>query len=283
MVDQTRRRVLKLFGAAGALTSVGGVGMATAQDTPDEDEMRGMIEDLSDGGVQTSRVRVGHFIPDGPEVDVYAFVPGFEEVGAVPIITGLDYGQVQPNIPAEYADVPALSIGLKVTPAGKPDEPVVKVPKFDFEAGRNYTLLAIGEIYPELEQPMPQAFPLVDNEGEDPAGYGRTQLPESDETLVRFAHVLADGGRVSVHCDGDTVASGLRFGNATDYIEVDPDDELRISRSGEPAKTITGGLEDGVAYTVYVSERQPEAGGFKPKVFSTVDAVARPDLETSDH
>ncbi|WP_254535957.1 DUF4397 domain-containing protein [Halomarina litorea] len=282
MVDETRRRVLKLFGAAGALTGLGGAGMVTAQQGDDGDGMSGMIDDLSDGGVSTSRVRFGHFIPDGPAVDVYAFVPGMEEVGEVPINTNLDYTAVRPNIPAEYADVPAIGIGLKVTPAGKPDEPIVKIPEFDFEAGRNYTVLAIGEVSPELEQPMPQALALVDNEGEDPPGYGRTQLPKQKQTLVRFVHALADGGRVTVRSGGETLASGVRFGETTGYMHVDPKRPIRIYRSGELAKVITGGLRHGTAYSAYVAERTPEAGGFKPKVYATVDAVARPHLRTAD-
>lgn len=282
MVHETRRRVLKLFASAGVVAGLGGAGVAAAQSDGEGegDGMSGMVDDLSDGGVKTSRVRFGHFIPDGPAVDVYAFIPGLEEVGEVPINTNLKYSSVRPNIPAEYADVPAIGIGLKITPAGKPDEPIVTIPEFEFEAGRNYTILAIGEVYPENQQPMPQALALVDNESEDPPSYGRTQLPEKGQTLFRFVHALADGGRVTVRSGGETLASNLRFGEATDYLEVDRDEPIHIYRSGNLATTITGGLRPGVAYSAYFSERTPEAGGFKPKVFSTIDAVARPHLKT---
>lgn len=283
MVTETRRRILELFAGAGVLAGLGGAGLATAQSSDDDDGegMSGMADDLTDGGVKTSRVRFGHFIPDGPAVDIYAFIPGLESVGEVPIVTGLEYSGVRPNIPAEYSDVPSIGVGLKVTPAGEPDETIVRIPEFNFQAGRNYTLLAIGEVYPEGQQPMPQPLALVDNENENPPGYGRTQLPEQDQTRVRFAHVLADGGRVTVRSGGETLASGLRFGEATEYLHVNPDHDIEIYRSGSLAATITGGLDDGTAYTAYVGERKPEAGGFKPKVFATVDAVARANLRTN--
>ncbi|MFD1513563.1 DUF4397 domain-containing protein [Halomarina rubra] len=296
--QSTRRDILKLLGAAGALTGVGGAGVVAAQDkgngngnAPGE----GMMNQLTNGkGIKTARVRFGHVVPDAPPVDVYGFLPQFRELGEVPIQKNLQYTSIRPNIPAEYADIPAIPLGLKITPAGEKDNPIVEVNRFKFKAGRNHTLLAAGEAVSEgYDEPPVQLLSLIDNKGESPPSYGRTELPEPDKTYVRFVHALPDAGRVSVMTAGETNVDGsisggetlvekATFGDATDYVEVAEDDTFVISEQGTERATVGGNFREGTKNTVYLVSQAPEPGGLKPFAISSVDAAARLSLRVRE-
>lgn len=290
MVDSTRRKLLKLLGATGAATTVGGAGVAAAHDGDDaESKISDAMDDVKDG-IESARVRVGHLSPDAPAIDVYAYIPGYKSIGQVPVETGLSYPTVRPDLPANYTNVPAMPLGIRVTPAGEKDETLLEIPRIELEADRNYTFLAVGEAEPELSQPELQVLTLVDNESEVPPKDGATMLPGLDETLVRVVHAESEADSVTVH-SGSERFNSVGFGRTTGYLSVDPDNDLKITgrrRSGsgsggvESLETITGGLRRGHAYTVYVVEDHPEAGDFEPTVTATVDACARPQLET-DH
>lgn len=281
MVDDTRRKLLKLLGATGVATTVGGTGIAAAQypDGPDVERAADRLED----GIETARVRVGHLSPDAPAIDVYAFVPGFRAIGEVPVIENLRFPSVRPNIPAEYADIPAVGLGFRVTPHGNADETLFEITDLDPQGGRNYTLLVVGEASPELSQPGLRTLSLVDNRSEQPPGYGRTMLPAADEVTLRVVHAETELGAMDIEVAGKSRGS-VEFGEATTYLRVDPEAPVglsgdRRSGSGPGLDATVEGLEAGRAYTLYAVERDPEAGGFKPQVIATIDAVARPSLD----
>ncbi len=281
MVDDTRRRLLKLLGAAGAATTVGGTGLAAAQH-PDERDIEAAADRLEDG-IESARVRVGHLSPDAPAIDVYAFVPGFRALGEVPVIENLRFPSVRPNIPAEYTDIPAVGLGFRVTPHGNADETLFEITDFDPQDGRNYTLLVVGEASPELSQPGLRTLSLVDNRSEQPPGYGRTMLPDGDEVMLRVVHAETELGTMNVEVAGKARRS-VAFGEATRYLRIDPEATVglsgnRRSESGPGLDVTVEGLEAGRAYTLYAVERDPEVGGFKPQVTATIDAVARPSLD----
>ena len=279
MTDETRRQVLKLFAAAGGTVGLAGSGVALASErSGDGDD--GLVDDLMKGGVETARVRVGHLVPDAPPVDVYAFVPGHLDVGQVRLYRGLNYRSVVPEIPAGYTDVPAVEVGLRITPADDPETTVVEVPRLDLEDDTNYTVLAVGELAAEDDEPEPQALALVDNAGEDPPDYGISQLPESDETFVRFVHASPGADAVSVRSGSETLVDSATFGDATDYIEVDRECTLRLAAGGEPLATVTGDLRAGTRYTVYVADRTPDEEP-TPDIQATVDSVAKPTLQAN--
>lgn len=295
MVDSTRRDLLKLIGAAGAVTGAGAVGIAAGQEGGDGDGaglQGGMMEEITEGGIQTARVRFGHLIPDGPPVDIYGFIPAFRGLGEAPIQKGLEYGSIRPNIPAEYADIPAITLGVRITPAGDSDTTLIEIEDLELEAGRNYTLLAAGETYREpsdTEEPLVQALTLVDNADEENPGYGRTTLPGPEETQVRFVHALPDATSVDIETAGDssigggssggeTIVEGADFGATTGYVSVDEDDTFIISEDDEEVASVGGGLKEGRKYTIYIVSQTPEAGGLKPFAIATVDAVSRVSL-----
>lgn len=279
-----RRTVLKWLGVASGGVAATSAGAFAAQGQGDG---KGQGEDPMDAmpdGIETARVRVGHLISDAPPVDLRLTLPGLEDVVDLPAYEGLRYGQVVPNIPADYADFPAgVTFGLRVTPAGDPDTTVVEIPEIEFEAGRNYTLLAIGELDSENDEPGPDALALVDNPHEDPPSYGRDQLPSEDETDVRVVHALpdfTDDFRVAQVRGGGGQVGNVKYSEATDYATIDPHGEVSLHAEGETIATV-GGFRPGTRNTVYVVSDTPEPGGNKPVITSTIDAVARPNLNVS--
>lgn len=285
MIDSTRRELLKALGAAGTATTVG-AGVATAED--DSPEIGDVVEKIDDG-IETARVRVGHFSPDAPPVDVYAYIPGYRSLGEVSVETDLSFSRVRPALPANYTNVPAMPLGIRITPAGEPEETLCELSRVKPEAGRNYTFLAIGELAPEQSQPEFQVLSLVDNASETPPRDGATMLPSPDETLIRVVHAESEAAAVTVRSGAERL-SAVKFGETTGYRTVDPERPLVLTgrrRSGSGAgterlATITEGLRPGHAYTVYVVEDPPEVGAFTPTVTATVDAVARPRIRTDD-
>lgn len=282
MTDMDRRTVLKWLGVASggvAATSAGvfaAQGQGKGKGKGGEDPMEAMPD-----GIETARVRIGHLVPDAPPVDLRLTLPGLEDMVDLPAYEDLKYGVVVPDLPADYADFPAgVTFGLRVTPAGDPDTTVVEIPRFELEAERNYTLLAIGELDPEQDEPSAEPLALVDNPDEEPPSYGRHRLPEADRAQVRVVHALPDFTDdflfARVHGDGESFGE-ITYGQATGYHELHPDDEVTVHGGGERIATIDG-FRPGTKYTAYVVSRTPEAGGNKPTVTATVDAAARPHL-----
>jgi hypothetical protein len=280
MTNQTRRELLKLLAASTGAVGIAGTGVALgSQRSVDEDDDDDMVDDLIDDGIETARVRIGHLIPDAPPVDIYAFLPGNPDLGEVRLYEGLRFPTIVPELPAGYTDVPAIDVGLRITPADDPDTTVIEVPRLELEDDTNYTVLAVGELTAEDDEPEPEALVLVDNEDEDPPDYGLSQLPENDEVLVRFVHALPGAGAVSVKSGSETLAEGLTFGNATGYLEVD-DCAPHMTADDATLATITGDLRRGTKYTIYVIDDTPDEDP-TPNIQTTIDAVAKPTLRAT--
>lgn len=279
MTNETRRELLKLLAASTGAVGIAGTGVALGSQRPEEED-DDMVGDLIDDGIETARVRIGHLIPDAPPVDVYAFLPGAPDLGRVRLYRSLRYPTIVPELPAGYTDVPAIEVGLRITPAGDPDTTVVEVPSVDLEDDTNYTVLAVGELTAEDDEPGPEALLLVDNEDEDPPDYGLSQLPDDDEVLVRFVHALPGAGAVSIRSGPDTLVDGAEFGDATGYVEVDEDRALCVTADGATLATITGDLRPGTKYTVYIIDDTPDEDP-TPAIQTTIDAVAKPTLRAN--
>ena len=133
---------------------------------------------------EVAKVRVGHFSPDAPAVDVYANGAVILENVAFPAVSG-------------YLEVPPGEYQLQVVPAGATlDEgPVVIDATVPFEAGTMSTVAATGflaEISPVV---LSDDFALGD---------GKAQ--------VRVVHFSPDAPAVDVAPDGaEALLSGLEF------------------------------------------------------------------------
>lgn len=160
-----------------------------------------------DGNV--ADVRVAHLSPDAPAVSVS--LNGDQKIGE------LSYTGFAPDADGSYLDVPPGSYDISVTPSAGGAPVFPNVEDFSLEPNKDYTILAIGELSPEGNEPDIQPLALVDNEDEE------TALPPRDETLVRFVHASPDAGAVNIGVeDGPTLLSGVEFGDASGYLEIAP-------------------------------------------------------------
>jgi len=72
-----------------------------------------LVDDNSTPAAGNARVRAIHGAPSAPSVDVYVTAPGADLGAAVPVLTGVGFGDV-----ADYLEVPAGDYQVRVTPAG---------------------------------------------------------------------------------------------------------------------------------------------------------------------
>jgi hypothetical protein len=171
-------------------------------------------------------VRVAHFSPDAPAVDVY--------VDGNKVLSGVKYPAV-----SKYLEVPAGSHDLAVRPAGAAasSDPVIKATA-QVKAGAAYTVAAVGA--------------LADIEGKIfPDDLG---APASGKAKVRVIHAAPEVPAVDVAVKGGpTLFEGAKFPSATDYAEVDPATyPIQVKAAGKDDVLLEASLpvKAGTIYTV---------------------------------
>jgi hypothetical protein len=208
-------RNTKLIGTAAALAAVMAIpAIGAAQD---------------DAMDETAKVRVGHFSPDAPAVDVYA--------GDAAILTNVSFGEL-----SEYLEVPAGTYSIAVVAAGAdPAEGAVIGPvDLPFEAGTMTTVAATNV----LESIEPQVIADTPN-------------PQEGIAQVRVVHFSADAPAVDIALDeGDVVVENLAYPNATeaylDLPEGEYDLEIRPTGTTDVAFDIDPlDLPGGNSFTVF--------------------------------
>ncbi len=137
----------------------------------------------------TANVRVGHFSPDAPAVDVY--------VDGEVAVEGLEYPGV-----TEFLELPAGSYEIAVAPAGTSvDEAVIGPADFVFDADTHTTVAAVGTIENE------SLDVTVFTESTDDIAEGNAR--------ATFLHAVADGPIVDVYGSDILLVQSLRFPDAT--------------------------------------------------------------------
>jgi hypothetical protein len=142
---------------------------------------------------ETAQVRVGHFSPDAPAVDVYA--------NGGPILTEVPFGTL-----SDYLEVPAGTYTVEVVAAGADpaDGAVIGPVDLDFAAGTMTTVAATNALV-EIEAQV-----LSD----EPA-------PQDGTAQVRVVHFSADAPAVDVAVDGgDVVVEDLAYPDAAGYLDL---------------------------------------------------------------
>jgi len=207
--------VLTYAGALG-VASVAGVGTASA-----------------DGHREFAILRVAHFSPDAPNVDVY--------VNGHLVFEDAPFGAI-----TEYASLRPGTYTVTVTAAGDADT-VAFEGDLDLAAGA-YTVAATGELTEGTFEP------LVLQDGSPRAAPGHTK--------VRLVHASPDAPAVDVTVgDGETTLfDGVSYGHVTDYVTVEGGMyELEVRADGNedagPVATLETPLNDTRVYTVF-------AGGY---------------------
>lgn len=148
---------------------------------------------------ETAHIRLAHFSPDTPEMDVY--VAGFDGE-ETRVLEGLGYGEV-----SDYADLPAGSYTFLLRPMGAPaDSTPAVTASADLEEGAGYTFAAMGP-GAELKKAL-----LTDDLAPPPAGQAK----------VRLIQASSAAGNVDVTTvDGPALAEDRPFASATEYAAID--------------------------------------------------------------
>lgn len=182
----------------------------------------------------SSRIRLGHFSPDTPEMDVYLVGLDGEETR---VLQGLGYGEV-----SDYAPLEAGEYTFLLRPAGSPadSDPAVTATA-TLDEGSAYTFAAMGPSA-DLQQAL-----VTDDLAPPPAG----------EAKVRLIQASSTAGTVDVRAaDGPVLAERAEFASTTDYAPVDAGSwtvEVTATGDGGPV-TRTLDLEAGTVNSLVVLE-----------------------------
>ncbi|MEF8860054.1 MAG: DUF4397 domain-containing protein [Halolamina sp.] len=178
----------------GKTYTVFAAGYLTPDDEP-TDEPFGLLPSVGSPRPKTARVRGVHASPDAPNVDIF-----LDDEKA---FSTVHFGDV-----TEYRSLTGGTYSVVVTAAGDRDT-VAFESEVTLEAGRDYTLAAIGELSEETIRPAV----LVDDADVDPGHAG-----------VRVLHASPDAPAVDVTTAGSetTLVDDLSFGDATGVGSLDP-------------------------------------------------------------
>ncbi len=223
----SRRRTLQTIGAAaGGLAAASGTVYAAGEYA--DDKRAPPAEGEPD--VPEAAVRIAHFAPDAPAVDVL--------LDGEQILSELNYGEITP-----YLEVAPGSYQVTITAAGDPgtvvfDDAVTIEPAFQ-------TIAAIGELG---------------------AGTFRPEiLIDAGSALVRLFHASPDAPAVDVLADGEPLFQNIAFEESTNYLAVPAGSySLAVTPAGDPETVVVEvdvDLELDTAYTANaIGYLEPPAG-----------------------
>ncbi|ACL25028.1 DUF4397 domain-containing protein [Chloroflexus aggregans] len=177
----------------------------------------------------TAKVRVIHASPDAPAVDVF--------VNGNAVLTNVGFFAASP-----YLDLPAGTYRVQVAPTGAGAGSAVIDANVTIEAGRAYTIAAVGPV----ASIKPQV--IVDN----------LSAPVAGQAKVRVYHFSPDAPAVDVKlANGTTLISNLAFPDASDYLEVPAGTyDLQVTPAGGDAVVINLAgtrVEAGQIYSVFAT------------------------------
>jgi len=177
----------------------------------------------------TAKVRVIHASPDAPAVDVF--------VNGNAVLTNVGFFAASP-----YLDLPAGTYRVQVAPTGAGASSAVIDANVTIEAGRAYTIAAVGPV----ASIKPQV--IVDN----------LSAPAAGQAKVRVYHFSPDAPAVDVKlANGTTLISNLAFPDASDYLEVLAGTyDLQVTPAGGDAVVINLAgtrVEAGQIYSVFAT------------------------------
>jgi hypothetical protein len=181
-----------------------------------------------DETAESAKLRVGHFSPDAPAVDVYA--------NEAAILTEVPFGVL-----SEYLEFPAGTYSIAVVAAGADpaDGAVIGPVDLTFDPG-TMTTVAAANALASIEAQV-----LADEPN-----------PQEGIAQVRVVHFSADAPAVDIAVDGgDVVAEDLAYPNAAGYVDLPEgayDLEIRPTGTTDVAFDIDPlPLAGGTSYTVF--------------------------------
>jgi len=195
-----------------------------------------------------ARIRVLHASPDAPAVDVY--LDGSEAV------SDLAFSSI-----TDYVPVPSGAHAVQVFPssANGSGTPVIDVPTLTLDAGKDYTVAAVGKLA-DIEPLV-----LVDNNG----------APAAGNAHIRVVHASPDAPNVDIFAAGaGVVVPDLAFKEASAYLPLAAGSyDLEVRGAGSQTAVLETQLEAGRVYTAFAIGLA--AGDPALSVKLTTDAVAQ--------
>ena len=162
---------------------------------------------------ENAEVRVGHFSPDAPAVDIYVNGEIFANLEDVP------FGVVSP-----YVSVPAdtYEVAVVVADAAPAEGTVIGPAEIPFAAGSRTTIAATG--FAGGQEPALAPVLLDDN-----------FALEEGKAQIRVVHFSPDAPAVDIAPDGaEALIPGLAFPLATEYVAFDEGEyDLEVRLAGE--------------------------------------------------
>jgi Domain of unknown function (DUF4397) len=199
-----------------------------------------------------SIVRVAHFSPDTPRMDVYA--AGFDGAESL-VLPKLGFGEV-----SQYMSLPAGTYAFSMRPAGSPATSTAALRvSASLAEGGTYTFAAFGRSE-ELETDL-----LTDE----------MTAPAAGQARVRIIQAAGDSGPVDVSSSASPVfASGARLGSVGSYATV-PAGALDITASADGVDDVSARLDlaEGTVTSVVVLD---QASGTGLQVVRVTDGTGTP-------
>jgi hypothetical protein len=174
-------------------------------------------------------IRLAHFSPNTPAVDVYLY--SFGDASAQVVLHHVAYGDASP-----YEQVPTgdYTVAMRAAGASATSAPVLSA-SVDVVAGHAYTVAGLG---PESGLRLQ----VLDDDLTTPPG----------QALVRIIQASLKQNMVSVSWGGTALESKLAFGSVTSYQTVSPGTEtLTVTGSGQGAH-VSVPLAAGTVHTLVV-------------------------------
>lgn len=222
--------------------------------------------------VDTGWVRLAHFSPDTPEVDVY--LASFAKPQSPAVFTGVGYGvlsEYQKLTPGRY------SVGMRLA-GSAPSSPVVITTAVTVEAGKAYTVAGVG-------RNADLALKVI---GDD------LSAAKAGQAKLRVIQASGRAPVVSLRDEtGSVLAAGARFPSASPYVDLPAGARtLQLVTADAPLATTTldaaaGGvyslvvLDEGAGVTMVVrndarSAKKSPKGGVAAGLGGAADLAATP-------
>ncbi|ELY58889.1 hypothetical protein C491_08128 [Natronococcus amylolyticus DSM 10524] len=187
----SRRTTLKAIAVAGGLGATSGTVFAKGEH---EDDERPADDAADEPAAVSAAVRVAHFSPDAPNVDIL--------VDDEQVLADVPYGAVSP-----YLELEPGTYTVAITAAGDPEAVVFED---EVEVAEGFaTIAAIGELEAETFRPeiLVDAEPLPED-------------AEDDAAFVRVAHFSPDAPAVDIYADEEPLVEGVEFEDVSEYLAV---------------------------------------------------------------
>jgi Domain of unknown function (DUF4397) len=210
---KTPRRLIMLLAASALLLGIPAAATAYA----------------SSATTGTGWIRLAHFSPNTPPVDVYLY--SFGDSNAQIVLHHVAYGTVSPYETVSAGD---YSVAMRAAGASPSSQPVLST-SVTIEAGHAYTVAGMG---PESGLRLA----VLDDDLSTPSG----------KALVRVIQASLKDQTVSVSFGSQVLSSKLAFGSVSPYFTVDPGTEtVKVTASGgDVNSTVT--LGTGTVHTLVV-------------------------------